>query len=79
MEVVSATLSAPRKSAKRKFMAEALSQIKRKQQRAASKYFGCSRTLFKTNKQKAGRKPVSLESVKCVREFYEANSNPLPD
>ena len=56
MEVVSATLSAPRKSAKRKSMAEALSQIKsQRQQRAAARYFGCSRKLFKTNKQKAGR------------------------
>ena len=80
MEVVSATLSAPRKSAKRKSMAEALSHIKRQQQqRAAARYFGCSRKLFKTNKQKAGRKHVSLASIKCVREFYKANSNPLPD
>ena len=42
-------------------------------------YFGCSRKLLgKAKKQTAGRKPVSLEAIKCVQEFYEANSNPLP-
>ena len=61
-------------------MDEALSQIKqRRQQRAAARYFKCSRTLFKLNKQKAGRKPVSMEAIRCVKDFYEANSNPLPD
>ncbi|XP_071507484.1 uncharacterized protein [Diadema antillarum] len=81
MEAVADALSGPKKSAKRKQMAMSLAAIKKyKQQRAAGRYFGCSRKLLgNAIKKSAGRRALSLKTIKLVQEFYEANSNTLPD
>ena len=48
--------------------------------RSAAKKFGCSRKLLMNARRKvAGRKSITLETIKLIQEYYEKNSNPLPE
>ncbi|XP_033630608.1 uncharacterized protein LOC117292604 [Asterias rubens] len=81
MKALGDVFSGPRNSPQRKHIAMSLSALKNvKQQRKAARHFGCSRKLLqRARKQSAGRKGIPSERVKLIGNFYQANSNPLPD
>ncbi|XP_038662294.1 VPS9 domain-containing protein 1 isoform X1 [Scyliorhinus canicula] len=81
MEIITTGLQAPRNSSTRKVLASTLNALRmHKLQREFCRQSGISRKLLqKAHKLKAGRRPLSSETVKAIHEFYEVNSKQLPD
>ena len=81
MDAVETGLRLPRQSLQRKSLAASLSQIKKhKLRREACWRLKISRNLVqKAKKICAGRIQHSPATINLIHEFYEANSNKLPD
>ena len=81
MDAVSNGLHAPKNSAARKSLATTLNEIKKARlQREFCRRTGVSRKLVQhARKSRGGRKKVPQDTINAIHEFYEQNSNQLPD
>ena len=82
LDTVASEFAQPSSSKTRKKLASSLNAElkKHKLQRQAAKKFNVSRNLLrKAKREKAGRKPLPDATIKLVKDFYEVNSNAIPD
>ena len=70
-----------RPSAKRKALPSLLTSLKKlRLQRTVARKFSCSRKLFaNAMKRSAGRRALPISAIEKIQDFYQVNSNPLPD